>query len=117
MSGGKFYRGDEDADDSGLPGLRLPQHGRPRSRRDGSQRDPKPPRLHGLWGGLLGDHGHLPMHGLKTLISKVAAAARLRGESMGGCFARHIVAWKVPRSARTDFVLDALEQTACTRPR
>ena len=57
------------------------------------------------------------MHGLKTLISKVAVAARLRGESMGGCFAHHIAAWKVSRSARTDFVLDALEQTACTRPR
>lgn len=25
---------------------------------DRSQRDPEPPRLHGLWGGLLGDDGH-----------------------------------------------------------
>ena len=30
-------------------------------------------------------------------------------------FARYIVGWKVSRSARTDFVLDALEQALCAR--
>ena len=30
-------------------------------------------------------------------------------------FARYMVAWKVSRSARTDFVLDALEQALCAR--
>ena len=32
-------------------------------------------------------------------------------------FARYIVGWKVSRSARTDFVLDALEQALCARHR
>ena len=30
-------------------------------------------------------------------------------------FARYMVGWKVSRSARTDFVLDALEQALCAR--
>jgi len=52
---GAFHWGDVNADDAGLPGPQFPWHDRSQSLRGGSQRDPKPPHLHKLWGALLGD--------------------------------------------------------------